>query len=91
MTTDESLNENVEGYNIVEDCVWPLLLQAIDNQMSFAINHSNLTLFKLNFVIAKDFTARLKKLVSDAQCKSLLDKFNLQTYADLVVLELSDK
>ena len=42
-------------------------------------------------MIAKSFISRMRHLISEDSSKSLIDKFNLQMYANFIVLELSDK
>jgi hypothetical protein len=81
----------VADYHIVSNCVWPMILHMIDTQLSFCVNQSNLKLFRRNFASAKSFLGRVKHLIAEDDGKRLIDKFNLQTYANLIVLELSDK
>ena len=44
--TTESEGENyVSGYSILDDCLWPLLIRAIDTTLSFVTSTANLELF----------------------------------------------
>lgn len=56
----------VEGYDLVSDCLWPLILAAFDTSLSFATSSGNLKLFHINYLEVTDFVGRLKKITSNA-------------------------
>lgn len=77
MTTNSESEFYVSGYSIIAECLWPMILHALDTQLSFVLSQTSLLLFRHNFTIAKDFIARHKHLLSDFQSKGLIEKFSL--------------
>ena len=79
---------------MLDDCLWPAVLATLDTQLSFVTTTGNLKLFHCNYRKAVEFLKELSSgstCLSSKNCQQLLSKFNLQTYADFVTLEVSDK
>lgn len=45
LTTESERENYVSGYSILDDCLWPLLIRAIDTTLSFVTSTANLELF----------------------------------------------
>ena len=90
--TDQQSYNFVRGYDIVKDCLWPLVLSNFDNSLSFVYSTGNLQLFQRNFMIAKEFGKKLKEQCQQPTIGSeLLSKFNLQTYLNVLIIENTDR
>ena len=94
LTTDRDHEDFVEGFSLLDDCLWPEVLTVLDTQLSFVTTTGNLKLFHCNYRKAVEFLHGLSNRPTRLSAKNsqqLLQKFNLQTYADFVALEVSDK
>ena len=45
MATEVDGENYVEGYAIIDDCLWPLLIRAVDTSLSFVTSTANLEIF----------------------------------------------
>lgn len=45
----------VEGYAIIDDCLWPLLIRAVDTSLSFVTSTANLEIFQMNYRSCETF------------------------------------
>eukprot|EP00347_Sterkiella_histriomuscorum_P008964 403343057 len=82
----------VVSYDVLGDCLWPLIMKSLDNQLSFVFSTANTQLFQKNFLIAQGFKNYLEsKLGNQRIGQDLISKFNLQTYHNVLVIENIDK
>ena len=49
--------DHVAGYSFVTEAVWPLILKALDQPLSFVQSQSKLKVFRLNYGYVKKFLA----------------------------------
>ncbi|CDW83466.1 ldlcp-related protein [Stylonychia lemnae] len=89
--TNEDDYNFVADFNVIQDCVWPIMIKSLDQQLSFVFS-SGLQMFQKNFVIAKQFTEYLdKKFNLTSFADELILRFNVQTYLNVLVIENTDK
>ena len=81
MLLSESHFDYVYGYKL-KDFIWPCAVTIAAENLSFVFGTSNLRLFKVNYEKTKEFTARME---GDS---SFIAGFNLQTYTNLVTLDI---
>ena len=74
----------------MDECLWPLLIRAIDTGLSFVTSTTNLEVFQMNYKCCEDFIAS-KQLQTLSRGDELLELFNLATYGEFVTLELADR
>ena len=55
LTTDKEGENYVEGFAILDDCLWPLLIRAVDTTLSFVTSTANLETFQINFKCCEKF------------------------------------
>ena len=90
LTTNEDGENYVADYALLDDCLWPLLVRAVDTSLSFVTSTANLELFQLNYKCCEAFVAS-EDLASLTRGDDLLELFNLGTYSEFVQMELSDR
>ena len=80
----------MSDYSVLDDCLWPLLIRAVDTTLSFVTSTANLESFQVNYRACDEFITDLESM-SLTKGDSLLDMFNLTTYSEFVAMELADK
>ena len=90
LTRDVEGENYVKGFAILDDCLWPLLIRAVDTTLSFVTSTANLEAFQSNFKCCEKFIAH-EDLASLKKGDELLHLFNLATYGEFVAMELADK
>ena len=76
---------------MIDDCLWPLLVRAIDTSLSFVTSTANVTVFQVNYRTCESFIDVLSSDHGLTQGEKLLEMFNLSTYREFVSQELCDK
>ena len=90
LTTETDGENYVSGFSILDDCLWPLLIRAVDTSLSFVTSTANLESFQVNYRTCEQFISDLSQL-SLTKGDNLLEMFNLTTYSEFVAMELADK
>ena len=90
LTTHKTGENYVSGFSILDDCLWPLLLRAVDTSLSFVTSTVNLESFQINYRACDQFIIELSSM-SLSKGDGLLDMFNLTTYTEFVAMQLADK
>ena len=90
LTTDKKGENYVEGFAILDDCLWPLLIRAVDTTLSFVTSTANLENFQMNFKCCEMFIEH-EDLSSLTKGDELLQLFNLATYSEFVAMNLADR
>ena len=90
VTTDADGENYVGGYSMIDDCLWPLLIRAVDTSLSFVTSTANLEIFQVNYRSCEKFIEELRE-ISLTKGDELLEMFNLSTYSEFIAMELADK
>ena len=72
----------------MDDCVFPLVIRAVETSLSFVTSTSNLQTFQMNYRSCQEFINEMPSLTKGDE---LLEMFNLATYIEFVSMELADK
>ena len=59
LTTNKDNEDFVEGFCLLDDCLWPAVLATLDTQLSFVTTTGNLKLFHCNYRKAVEFLQEL--------------------------------
>lgn len=85
LTTDTEGENFVSGFSLIDDCLWPLIIRAIDTTLSFVTSIANLELFQMNYKCSERFVSSLK-IPLGSGADELLALFNLSTYTEFVAM-----
>lgn len=82
--TQPSNNNFVSGYDFHKNCLWPIFTKILNSELAFVFGLSNLLIFKANYTKMESFLTRT------GNDRSILNLFNLSSYANLLSLEFQD-